>query len=146
MKGTATIGGFHWMLLAQPHPFPERLIGADPEYFLRTLCGKWAHRALEENIGHYVAAFSGDAIRATCDDYRAGATIDVELDRADRDAGRRITCPMLALWGDPTGRRPSLLEVWRRWADDVTGQPIACGHFLAEEAPEETLDALRGFL
>ena len=152
LRGTASIGAFHWMLLAQPHPFPERLIGADPEYFLRTLCGKWAagtpepNPALQPNMAHYVAAFVGDTIRATCDDYRAGATIDVELDRADRNAGRRIACPMLALWGDPSGQRPSLLDVWRRWADDVRGHSLPCGHFLAEEAPEATLAALLDFL
>jgi haloacetate dehalogenase len=146
MRGTAVVGGFHWALLAQPHPFPERLIGADPEYFLRTLCGNWAASALEDNMAHYVAAFTGEAIRASCDDYRAGGGIDVELDRADRDAGRRITCPTLVLWGDPKGTRPSLLDVWRRWADDVTGHAVPCGHFLAEEAPEATLSALAAFL
>ncbi len=146
LRGTAAVGAFHWMLLAQPHPFPETLINADPEYFLRTLCGKWAAGALDENMQCYVDAFVGDTIRATCDDYRAGATIDVELDRADREAGRKITCPMLALWGDPTGKRPSLLEVWQRWATDVAGQPLPCGHFLAEEAPEATLAALLDFL
>lgn len=146
MRGTAAVGSFHWALLAQPHPFPERLIGADPEYFLRTLCGKWAASALEDNMAHYVEAFTGDAIRASCDDYRAGASIDVELDRADRDAGRRIVCPLLALWGDPSGKRPSLLDVWRRWADDVQGHALPCGHFLAEEAPEQTLAALAAFL
>ena len=77
-----------------------------------------------ERLDRYVAAFTPDAVRATCDDYRAGATIDVELDRADREAGRRITCPMLALWGDPTGRRPSPLEVWRNWAEDLRGEAI----------------------
>ena len=61
-------------------------------------------------------------------------------------SGRRITCPMLALWGDPSGKRPSLVDVWQRWADDVRGQAIRCGHFLAEEAPAETLAALDAFL
>lgn len=145
-RGTASVGMFHWMFLAQPHPFPETLIAADPDYFLRTLCGKWAAGAMGERLDRYVAAFTPDAVRATCDDYRAGATIDVELDRADREAGRRITCPMLALWGDPTGRRPSPLEVWRNWAEDVRGEAIRCGHFLAEEAPAETRAALDGFL
>lgn len=145
MKGTATVSGFHWSFLAQPHPFPERLIGADPGYFLRTMCQKWAGAPLA-NIEHYVAAFTDDAIRASCDDYRAGATVDVTVDRADRDAGRRITCPTLVLWGDPTGKRPSPLPIWQQWALDVRGQALACGHFLAEEAPTETLAALVAFL
>lgn len=146
LRGTGTLGAFHWPFLAQPAPLPETLIGADPGYFLRTLCGTWAGTALEENMDLYVEAFDAETVRATCDDYRAGATLDVEIDRADRDAGRRIGCPMLALWGDPSGRRPPLTDVWAAWADDVTGHAIDCGHFLAEEAPEETLDALRSFL
>ncbi len=146
LRGTRSVGSFHWMLLAQPHPFPETLINADPGYFLRTLCGTWAASAMGERLERYVDAFTPETVRATCDDYRAGATIDVELDQADRDAGRRIACPMLALWGDPTGKRPSLLDVWRRWADDVQGHAIRCGHFLAEEAPQDTLAALDGFL
>jgi haloacetate dehalogenase len=148
MNGTAGVYGFHWQFLAQPHPFPERFIEADPEYWLRTLCSRWAAdpAALEEAMSHYVAAFDAETIRASCDDYRAGATIDVRLDTEDRAAGRRITCPMLALWGDPSGRRPPLDEVWRRWADDVTGRALPCGHFLPEEAPAETLAALTEFL
>ncbi len=145
LRGTGTLGVFHWPFLAQPAPLPETLIAADPGYFLRTLVGSWAASALDENMDHYVAAFTPDTVRATCDDYRAGATIDVEIDRADRDAGRRITCPLLALWGDPTGKRPPLTPVWERWADDVRGQAIASGHFLAEEAPEATLAALDAF-
>jgi haloacetate dehalogenase len=84
---------------------------------------------------------------AMCEDYRAGATIDRALDEADRAAGRRIEAPLLALWGahgiPAQGENP--LEVWRRWATDVSGKGIACGHFLPEEAPEETAEALDGF-
>jgi len=148
LNGTAGVYSFHWTFLAQPHPFPERFIGADPEYWLRTLSSRWAAdaSALEEAMPHYLQAFDAETIRATCDDYRAGAGVDVKIDAEDRRTGRRITCPMLALWGDPTGRRPPLDQVWRRWADDVTGQAIRCGHFLPEEAPEETLSALVTFL
>ncbi len=146
LSGTRSVGAFHWMLLAQPSPIPEKLISVDPGWFLRTMCGAWAAKVMGEHLDHYVEAFTPDVVRATCDDYRAGATIDVEIDRADRDAGRRITCPMLALWGDPSGKRPSLLDVWRRWAVDVRGHGLPCGHFLAEEAPDHTLAALDGFL
>ena len=87
-----------------------------------------------------------ETVRATCDDYRAGATIDCDLDAADRDAGRRITCPMLALWGDRGGdRRAGMMEVWGRWATDLRGAAIPCGHFLPEEAPNETAAALLDF-
>jgi haloacetate dehalogenase len=148
LRGTAAVGVFHWYLLAQPAPFPERLIEPQAEYWLRQLCGLWAAdpTALDEAMPRYIAAFTPPTIRASCDDYRAGAGIDVELDRADRAADRRITCPVLALWGDATGRRPPLLDTWRRWADDVTGRALPCGHFLPEEAPEATLAELRPFL
>lgn len=146
-SGTAAVGGFHWAFLAQPHPFPETLISADPGYFLRTLCGKWAASALGEAMDHYVESFDGETIRASCDDYRAGATIDVAHDRADRQAGRQIQCPTHVLWGDPTGKRPPLLDLWRPWvAGPLTGGPVRSGHFLAEENPEATLAQLDAFL
>jgi haloacetate dehalogenase len=82
-----------------------------------------------------------------CEDYRAGATVDFELDEADRRAGRRIECPVLALWAgrDELERWYDVLAIWREWADDVRGRPLDCGHFLAEEAPEEVADDLRAF-
>jgi haloacetate dehalogenase len=147
IKGTTGVGTFHWHLLAQPAPLPETLIEPNAEYWLRTLCGKWAANAeaLEEGMPHYVAAFTKDGIRGSCDDYRAGARIDVAHDAQDRDAGRKISCPMLVLWGDPSGRRPPLTDVWSRWANDIRGEALPCGHFLPEEAPDRTLTALREF-
>ena len=144
LRGTATVGAFHWMFLARPHPFPERLIGSDPEYWLRTVCDGWAGGSFD--VDEYVRAFTPDVIRASCDDYRAGAGIDVEIDAADRDAGRRIACPTLALWGERSLGRTTPLDVWSRWCDDVRGEAVPCGHFLAEEAPEATTVALRAFL
>ena len=87
------------------------------------------------------------AIHATCEDYRAAATLDYAHDEADREAGRRISCPLLALWG----RRAFLeghydvLDVWRGWADEVHGRALDCGHYIPEEAPEETYNELRTF-
>jgi haloacetate dehalogenase len=81
-------------------------------------------------------------------DYRAAASYDFQLDEADRNAGNRIKCPVLALWG-AKGNLPGwydVLEVWRGWDDDVRGQALDCGHYLSEEAPEATLDVLRPFL
>ncbi len=149
MRGApAIVGGFHWAFLARPAPFPERFIASDPGYWLRTLCSTWAAdpTKLEDAMEAYVAAFSDpETIRASCDDYRAGVAVDLPLDTADREAGRTIDCPVLALWGDPSGRRPSLLDTWRPWARRVEGHAVACGHFLPEEAPTETADALIEF-
>jgi haloacetate dehalogenase len=141
---------FHWFFLIQPCDFPERLIGADPAYFLRHLLERWSGDGLApfapEALAEYVRCFSDPAtIHATCEDYRAGASADYDADAADQGR-RRITCPVLVLWGgqDP-GRRGDLLSVWRRWADDVRGQALPCGHFLAEEQPEATAAALHAF-
>jgi haloacetate dehalogenase len=148
MSWRTGVYAYHWYFLAQAAPFPETLIASHAEMFLRRTLASWAGRAdaIEESaLRAYVEAFTPEAIRASCDDYRAGATIDAELDRADRDAGRRIACPVLALWGGARKERPSPLPVWRRWADDVRGRALDCGHFLPEEAPEETAAELRAF-
>ena len=144
LRGPAAVGAFHWTFLARPHPFPERLIGADPEYWLRTVTAGWAGDGFD--LDEYVRAFTPEVIRASCDDYRAGAGIDVDIDRADRDAGRHIACPTLVLWGERSLGRGTPLEVWQGWADDVQGQALPCGHFLPEEAPEATAAALQSFL
>jgi haloacetate dehalogenase len=151
----AAMGGYHWYFLAQPRGFPERLIGADPEFFLRHMMGHAAgppdptarpSRFSDEAFAEYLRCFrKPEVIHATCEDYRAGATIDFDLDAADLAAGRRIECPMLALWGERGGRRRLVLETWQRWATDVCGHALACGHFLPEEAPDETLAELTGF-
>jgi haloacetate dehalogenase len=150
MDRPAALATYHWLFLAQPHDLPERLIGADPGYFLDWTLRSWAapgFRFDERALGAYRRAFQEPAvIHATSEDYRAGATIDVEDDEADRGR-RRITCPVLALWG---ARRPADLgdpvATWRRWADAVRGHAIACGHFLPEEAPAEVIASLEAFL
>lgn len=151
LTGTQALGSWHWPFLAQPSPIPETLIAADPGWFCRLLIERWAGDAAAidpEAMGAYVAAFGDPAtVAATCDDYRAGATADVEADRADRDAGHRITCPTLALWGNRGATGNAAMEaVWRAWADDVEVGALDCGHFLAEEAPEATAAALTTFL
>jgi haloacetate dehalogenase len=146
------LGSYHWYFLAQPYDFPERLIGGDPDFFLRSTLQSWAgdpgcfgDRAMAE----YLRAFRDpQVIHATCEDYRAGATIDYALDEADLQLGRKIECPLLALWGDrgrPHKRR-QVIETWKRWAADVQGAGVDCGHFLPEEAPAETARALGAFL
>jgi haloacetate dehalogenase len=150
-KAMAT-GTFHWFFLIQPFDLPERMIGADPAYWLRTLVARWSGGGLAafdpRALAEYVRCFSDPAsIHATCEDYRAGATIDYELDARDLGA-RKIACPVLALWG--LGRqnrhRYDVLEEWRKWAGEVRGHGLSCGHFLPEEAPDETAAALREFL
>ncbi|HEY8384053.1 MAG TPA: alpha/beta hydrolase [Microvirga sp.] len=140
------LGYWHWFFLAQPHPLPERLIAGDPDvFYLR----RGRHMFDPAALAEYRRCFSDPAtIHAMCEDYRAGAGIDRVLDEADRQAGRRIACPVQALWAN-TGILPRLydvLGVWRDWAGDVQGHGIDCGHYLAEEAPEATLAALRPFL
>ncbi|NNG05619.1 MAG: alpha/beta hydrolase [Inquilinus sp.] len=143
-------GYYHWFFLIQPEPLPERLIGADPEFYLRRKVGQWSEGGFsfdEVALGEYIRCFSDPAtIHASCEDYRAAATIDLEHDRADAD--RRVDCPLLALWGGKglVGRRYDVLATWREKATDVSGQAIDCGHFLPEEKPEETLAALSEFL
>jgi haloacetate dehalogenase len=138
---------FHWPFLAQRDELPERLIAGAPDFFLEHLMRRWAgdpRLIAPEALAEYLRCFRRESvIRATCADYRAGATVDVEHDAADRAAGRRIVCPLLVLWG--AGRR-DLLPAWRRWAGDVRGAALPCGHFLQEEAPHAVLAHLLPFL
>jgi haloacetate dehalogenase len=147
----SALSEYHWFFLAQPFDLPERLIGSHPEHFLRWTLDSWAGRrdAFDPRaLAEYRRAFRDPAvIHATCEDYRAGATIDVEIDAADRGR-RRIACPVLALRGVPPGSDPGwdFGAIWRAWAPDVESRSLACGHFLPEEAAAETLAALEPFL
>jgi haloacetate dehalogenase len=135
---------FHWFLMAQPAPLPEKMIEcAADEFFFRGSRQLFDREALEDYLR---CIRNPGAIHAFCEDYRAGATIDRELDEADRGK-RRIACPVLVLWAghDDVERWLDVIEVWRQWADDVRGKPIESGHYLAEEAPEPTFKALRAF-
>lgn len=144
---------YHWFFLIQPFDLPERMIGADPDAYLRTKIGGWGsagtaffdRRALAE----YLRCFRDPAtIHATCEDYRAAASIDLEHDRADRVAGRRIRCPLLVLWGERgvVHRLFDPIAEWKRVADDVRGCALPCGHYLAEEYAAGTLARLETFL
>jgi len=146
------LSSYHWYFLAQPEPFSETLIGADAEYFLRHTINSWCgiDGSIDEAVMQdYVRCFSrSEVIHATCEDYRAGATTDCQHDAADRAGGRRITCPVLALWGGRglKAQRGSIADIWRDWADNVEGEGLDCGHFLPEEKPAETAQRLKAFL
>jgi haloacetate dehalogenase len=141
---------YHWFFLIQPAPFPETLIGANPEFYLNSLLGmgRLKPQAITpEAFAEYLRCFRDPAtIHATCEDYRAAATVDLAHDEADLD--RKIACPVLALWGEKAflHKNYDVLAVWRQRAASVTGKALPCGHFLAEEAPEETYSELRAFL
>ena len=141
---------YHWFFLIQPFDFPEHLISAQSEYYLRACLNRWsADRAAfpPEVVEEYTRCFCDPAtIHATCEDYRAAASIDLAHDEADMS--QKVTCPLLALWGEKgfVGRKYDVLETWRERAIDVRGRTIQSGHFLPEEAPDETYRALREFL
>jgi haloacetate dehalogenase len=144
---------YHWTFLAQPHPLPETLIGGNPDFFLKW---KMASQTKSKDLSaidpraleHYLAAFRDPSrVHAMCEDYRAGAYADFEIDKADRDAGNKITIPMLALWGDAGIARAAAtpLDTWKDWATNVAGGAVDSGHFLTEENPGATAKALRTF-
>jgi haloacetate dehalogenase len=151
MDYRAAYNAYHWFFLSQPEPLPEKLIGADPGFYLEQKIRAWLGDpgAIEpEVMAAYRAAIERKGVlHAMCEDYRAGFTYDLDADRADRDAGRRLSMPLLALYGHgPTRARGAhWLEIWRDWADEVAGGPLVCGHFLMEEAPSETGAALEAF-
>jgi len=152
MDAAAFIGGYHWPFLAQVASLTEPMIGADPDLYLRHTLNSWIQVKdcfSEAAMAEYLRCFRNPSvIAACCADYRAGATTDWANDRADREVGRKISCPTLALWGHRPGRESiDSLAVWRTWCScSVLGQPIACGHFLPEENPTDTLAALSAFL
>ena len=146
------LGYWHWGFLAQPAPLPERLIAGDPDayfdYHLRSIgLGREPGRYPESVIAAYRAQLEdAGAVEAICEDYRAGATIDRQLDEADR--GRLIDCPVLVLWGTRGALGlfyGDVLEVWRAWARDVRGRGVDATHFLVEDRPEEVARELTAF-
>jgi len=139
------LGYWHWFFLAQPAPTPERMIGADPDAYYRHFDADFFDP--EAVAAYRRAADDPDTIRAMCEDYRAGAGLDVEHDLADKNHRRRIACPLLALWGGRWYLEDwyDVLAIWREWADDVSGCAVDAGHYLDEERPDDVLDELRAF-
>jgi haloacetate dehalogenase len=137
---------YHWTFLAQPYPIPESLITANPDgYFSRTFDAKFDPRAVE----HYMAAVRDPArIHAMCEDYRAGAYEDFEHDKADIERGAKISIPFHVIWGSngvaSTVATP--LQTWQRWAETVTGEAVEAGHFMCEENPSASAEAISRFM
>jgi len=139
---------FHWFFLIQRAPFPETLISNNVDEVLKFFMGPVMPTAIEPEVyAEYRRCFSVPAtIHASCEDYRAAATIDLVHDEADMD--RKIACPVLVLWGSNgiVGKKYDVLTVWRDRAKNVSGKSLPCGHWLAEEAPEGVLQEVSRFL
>ncbi|HEX4408004.1 MAG TPA: alpha/beta hydrolase [Xanthobacteraceae bacterium] len=152
-KSWATFS-WHWFFMIQPYDFPEHLMSADPDFFISKKLAKTKQglsffdpAALEEYKRHMR---NPATVHAMCEDYRATAGIDLEMDTKDFDAGKRVTCPSLILWGatGSVGRNsvPGPAEIWKRYATDIRrAHAVASGHYLSEEAPDETCRELREF-
>ena len=132
---------YHWFFLIRPAPFPETLINNSLETYIS--------RGVGEPFAAFLRAFKNPAtVHAMCEDYRAGASIDLEHDEADLKSGRTIASPLLVLWGEKgnVGRLFDVMAIWRERATDVRGRPMPSGHNIQLEAPEQTLAELRAFL
>jgi haloacetate dehalogenase len=139
---------FNWFFSIQEDDLPERLIGAEPDFYLQWCLDHWAgarDALAPEAVAEYKRCFDAESIRATCEEFRAAATIDLLHDEADIE--NKITCPTLLLWSE-SGMWASydILEIWKARAENVQGKSFECGHFLPEEDPERTARELISFL
>jgi len=141
---------YHWFFLIRPEPFPETLIGADPDFYLKSHLGN-RHAGLKPfapaALAEYLRCFRDPAaIHASCEDYRAAESIDLVHDEADLHA--RVAVPLLVLWGrhGVVERCFHPLSDWAERAEDVRGRALDCGHYLPEEAPAELSAELGRFL
>jgi haloacetate dehalogenase len=142
---------WHWFFLIQPSPLPEALLDAGPAQYVRSVMGS-RHAGLAafapEALAEYTrcAELPGTSV-SICEDYRASATVDLEHDRADVAAGRKLTQPLRVLWGEhgAVARCFDVLSLWRERALDVSGHALPCGHYLAEEAPERVIAETQTF-
>jgi haloacetate dehalogenase len=150
-KAWATFS-WHWFFNIQPYDLPEKMMGADPDWFIKKKLAK-SELGLSffdpTALADFMRCFRNpETIHAICEDYRAGATIDLEMDEADVKAGRKVDCPLLLLWGanGGVGRNQNSMEIWPRYASDIrAGKALPSGHYVNEEAPEETYAELRAF-
>jgi haloacetate dehalogenase len=143
---------WHWFFNIQPEPLPEKMMGADPDWFIQRKLAKTPQGLSffgKEALADYMRCFRDPAtIHAICEDYRATFGVDLDMDEVDFKAGRKIACPLLLLWGATggVGRNHDSMAIWPRYATDIRGgKALPCGHYLSEEAPEETYAELRAF-
>jgi haloacetate dehalogenase len=144
---------YHWFHLIQPEPLPEKMIGGDPVEYLHTKLGRWGGQGLRHiepaAMAEYERCFcTPEGIHGACEDYRASAGIDLELDRASRAGGQHLACDMLVLWGERgvVNRLFRPLELWQACCTGrVEGRTMPAGHYIPEELPEDTAEALRQF-
>lgn len=147
------LGYWPWSLLAQPAPMPEAILSGAAEFIVDNALGGWGSPLgafPADTRAAYIAALRNpEHAKAICEEYRAAASIDIEHDRADRHAGRKIACPVLALWSArgplDSWYREGPLVLWRQWADDVSGHAVDGGHFFPEAAPQRTAHQLGAF-
>ena len=145
---------YHWFHLIAPAPLPEKMLGGDPRFYLRAKLAGWgsgeANFVEPEAMAEYERCFCrAETIHAVCEDYRASASIDLEHDRASRAAGEQVACDILALWGERgvVHRLFDPVALWQaQCRGSVTGRPVPCGHYIPEQLPELTADALRAFM
>lgn len=142
---------WHWYFLIQPAPFPERMILADTDAYLEHKCGLGGSGTSffdPAAMQAYQDAYRNpDTVHASCEDYRASAGIDIQHDDEDDQNGRRVSCPMLVLWGQDgvIERCFDPLSLWRMRANQVSGHAMAGGHFLAEQHPQTVANELIDF-
>ena len=143
---------WHWFFMIQPYDLPERMMSADPDFYIRKKLAK-SKQGLsffdEAALAEYMRCFRNpETVHAMCEDYRATFGVDLEMDTKDFEAGRKITCPVLLLWGATggVGRNHKSMDIWPLYASDIRGgKALPCGHYLSEEAPNETYEELRAF-
>lgn len=142
---------WHWFFMIQPAPFPETVLGRDPEFFIRKHMSRgpkgtaiFHPEAFEEYVR--CAKIPG-TVTAFCEDYRAAAGIDLEHDRADRAAGRKVECPLRVFWGRDGAIEKCFkaMEIWPQYATQVEGRALPCGHYIPEEQPELLTEELLKF-
>lgn len=141
---------YHWFFLIQSKPLPEKLVGANAQFYLLKKIGSGSAGLAPftpEALAEYLRCFTPETIHDSCEDYRASASIDLEHDRADIQSGRKLTCPLLVLWGQRgvIERCFAPLRDWSEVAMDVRGRALPGGHYLAEELPDETFAELKNF-
>ncbi len=145
------LNSYHWMFMAQPYDFPERLLKGNEEYYIRNKLmkpGLGKGGFTEAELLEYIRVCTPDQIHGVCEDYRAAATIDFDMDRADFEAGRKVACPVLVLWGElsHTGKHYRPEEVWPRYCSRIMRmQGLPCGHYPSEQATEQTCTELQRF-